>query len=196
MNNDNKKWICNNWSTVEYVESKKIGFEMIDSFLVSAPKNILDIGCGLAFESEMFQKKYQSNLYLLDGDFETTKELSRDNGYGPSSSMKFYSKIEDLIQSFNNRNMVYTFIDTKNIDIPANTIFDLVYSNVSCGFHYPLSTYFDLLQKHTDEDTIIVMDIREKTLMEQIDSRFKILDKKRCNKKISKCKLKLILPKK
>ena len=47
-------------------------------------------------ESEHFQKKYNSQLYLLDGDFEDTINRTRKVNYGTADSMAFYSKIEDL----------------------------------------------------------------------------------------------------
>jgi len=33
---------------------------------------------------------------------------------------------------------------------------------VSCGFHYPVATYRDLILKHSHENTVVVMDIRRK----------------------------------
>ena len=70
--------------------------------------------------------------------------------------------------------------------------FDLVYSNVSCGYHYPLSTYADLLKSHTDIDTIMIFDIHSRYLEEQIKDLFDVIEIKNFpdQKKIIKCKLK------
>lgn len=44
------------WTTPEYVSSKIELFNSIDQYIQTTPATILDIGCGLAFESELFQK--------------------------------------------------------------------------------------------------------------------------------------------
>jgi SAM-dependent methyltransferase len=186
-------WINNVWKTEEYIKSKQVSFELIDSFLNEVPKNILDIGCGLAFESEMFQKKYKSNLYLLDGDFETTVNAERDRKFGSANTMAFYSKILDLQTNFDKRKMKYTFIDANNINIPKNLKFDLIYSNVSCGFHYPLSTYYNVLKTHSDEKSLMIFDIHTRYLQEQLNDLFEIIETKNFSgqKKLVKCRLKI-----
>ena len=158
------RWFNSEWQTDEYKKNKIISFELLDSFLTVPPTNILDIGCGLAFESEMFQSKYNSNLYLLDGDFESSISASRDRKYGTADSMAFYTKIDSLKNSFNERNLKYNFVDANNIQLPSDLKFDLVYSNVSCGYHYPLSTYFELLDAHVTEDSILIFDINSSRL--------------------------------
>jgi SAM-dependent methyltransferase len=186
-----KTWLDEIWKSKEYLESKKTSFSLLDSFLLSPPNNILDIGCGMAFESEMFQKKYNSNLYLLDGDFEDSTNATRDRKYGSADSMAFYSKISDLKKSFDNRNLNYTFIDANNIVIPKNLKFDLVYSNVSCGFHYPLDTYLNLLKTHTLENSVMIFDINSRYLNEQIEENFQIIEIKFFpgQKKLAKCRI-------
>lgn len=164
MNKD--EWI-NKWSNLEHQKKKQKMFNLVDSYIKFNPVRILDIGCGLASESELFQKKYNCELYLLDGDFETTTSRSRKVNYGDTNSMAFYSKIEDLKSSWNSRNMQYTFIDANNVNIDEAIKFDLIYSFESCGFHYPLSTYVDLIKKHSYEKTVTVFDIRKKTWTEQ-----------------------------
>jgi SAM-dependent methyltransferase len=186
------QWIDGVWKSNEYILDKKISFDLLDSFLVNTPKNILDIGCGLAFESEMFQKKYNSNLYLLDGDFTDSKNATRDRKFGSTETMAFYSKIEDLQKQFDERQLKYVFINANDINIPSSLKFDLVYSNVSCGFHYPFDTYLDLLKDHTTENSIMVFDINSRYLTEQIQDSFEIVETKGFpnQKKLIKCKLK------
>jgi SAM-dependent methyltransferase len=180
-NTTNNKWLAS-WTTKEHQDKKKMMFNIVDSNINFSPKNILDIGCGLAIESEMFQLKYNSNLYLLDGDFDTTSNRSRDTNYGTSDSMAFYSKIDDLKKSWNSRNLQYNFIDANNINIPSSVKFDLIYSFESCGFHYPVNTYAELIKKHSHKDTVLIFDIRIKTYAEnkQYFNELKILhtDKK------------------
>lgn len=153
------KWL-DKWNIPQHVESKKKLFQTIDSYLQFTPKRILDIGCGLARESELFQKKYNCELYLLDGDFDDTNNVKRDVKYGTVDNFKFYNKIETLKESFDNRGMQYVFVDANNISITDNIKFDLILSNVSCGFHYPANTYKDLIKKHSTLKTKILFDLR------------------------------------
>jgi len=190
---NNTTWIDGEWKSEEYIKLKQISFDLIDSFLNRSPKYILDIGCGLAFESEMLQKKYNSYLYLLDGDFEASTNATRDRKFGSAESMAFYSKIEDLQNNFDERKIKYTFVDANKIDIPTDLKFDLIYSNVSCGFHYPLSTYYNVLKNHSNEDTIMIFDIHSRYLNEQIEDLFEVVSTKNFpgQKKLVKCSLKL-----
>ena len=71
--------------------------------------------------------------------------------------------------------MQYTFVDANDPQIPQDIKFDLVCSWLSCGYHYPVSTYTDLIRKHTDKDSVIIMDFRRKTLSQQQD-QFEIVN--------------------
>jgi len=185
------KWIDGDWKTNDYLSVKTESFELIDSFLTQPPKQVLDIGCGLAFESELLQKKYRSNLYLLDGDFETTKDRGRDTKYGDANTLRFYSQVNDLLRSFDQRSLQYSFVDANNINLDENIKFDLVYSNISCGYHYPLSTYADLLKKHTTKDTIMLFDIHTRYLEDQLGDLFEVVNhRSMLGKKILKCQIK------
>ena len=164
-------WL-NEWQDPKYIEKKKHAFDVIDDYLMSCnyrPNLILDIGCGLAFESEYFQKKYNSDVYLLDDDFdENTENQNRDVFFGPASSMKFYSNLDDLFLSYKKRNLRYKFVYAKNPIIDKAIKFDLIYSNRSYGFHYPVETYIDMIKKHSHTNTIVILDMWKKTFKEQI----------------------------
>jgi len=153
------KWL-DKWSIDSHIQMKKGIFNKIDNFINFKPNRILDIGCGLARETEFFQKKYGCELYLLDGDFEDTSNVKRDIKYGTVDNFAFYNKVDDLKKSFNERNMDYTFVNANNINIPENITFDLIISSVSCGFHYPANTYKNLVKKHSTEETVVIFDLR------------------------------------
>ena len=178
---EEKAWITQ-WATKDHIDKKELMFSIVDQYLKSPPKCILDIGCGLAVESERFQKKYNSQLYLVDGDFEDTINRARKVNYGTVDSMAFYSKIEDLQKSWNSRNLNYTFINPNNMYINEDIKFDLIYSFESCGFHYPITTYKDFLKKHIDESTILIFDVRRKASKEQLEA-FDIIDNINITKK-------------
>lgn len=165
-NSEKDKWL-KHWFEPWHEKDRIERFNVLDVYLKTPPKRILDIGCGLARESEFFQKKYNTELYLLDGDFDSTKERKRDNFWGSSESFKFYSPIEELKKSFDERKMNYEFINALNPYIDENIKFDVIYSLLSCGFHYPANTYKEMIKKHSDDDTIIIIDCRVDTLEKQ-----------------------------
>lgn len=157
------------WKDPAYIKSKQDIFYNLENYLSSPPKRILDIGCGNAYISEMFQKKYGTELYLLDGDFSSNlKSAKRIAKYGAVEDFMFYSDVDDLKKEWDSKGIVYTFVDANDIKIPSDVTFDLVYSWLSCGFHYPVSIYKDLIKKHTTDDSVIVMDFRRKTLDDQL----------------------------
>ena len=163
-----QNWIGEVWNTELYQQLKKENFELASKYLPVAPKKILDIGCGLAWESRLFNQTYGSELWLLDGDTENndTKSPSAGTGNYHSTSDEFLyyyplQKIDEELKKLGTEN--YHLIDCNNIQIDENIKFDLITSWVSCGFHYPSSTYRDLILKHSHSDTKIIFDIRIKT---------------------------------
>ena len=178
---DSNTWI-EKWDSTSHYNKKEKMFNIVDEYVKTPPNNILDIGCGLAFESEMFQKKYNCNLYLLDGDFENTQDRNRKVNYGDTETMAFYSKVNDLKESWNSRGLNYNFIDANTPILDTSVTFDLVYSFESCGFHYPLSTYKDFLKKYTNKDTVFIFDIRRKNIKDQIND-FNVVDTLNVSKK-------------
>ncbi len=163
------------WNTQKHTSSKKEIFQQIDSYLESPPKTILDIGCGYAKESGFFYEKYNTSLFLLDGDPKNNKtNQERDIGFGKAEDFKFYTDIESLKRVYDSRNMKYTFIDASMPKIP-DIKFDLIYSLLSCGFHYPITDYINLIKEHSDENTIVIIDVRKETFTQQ-SKFFKVIN--------------------
>jgi SAM-dependent methyltransferase len=156
---DNSLNYQNSWSKPGYIEGKQKLFERIDAYIGRAPQRILDIGCGFAKTSELFQKKYGSELYLLESDIGNSPG-KRIGKWGTAESFQWYLPIERLKQAWDDQGMTYTLVDGANLQVPADVKFDLVYSWLSCGFHYPVSTYRDFIKQHTTPDSIIIMDFR------------------------------------
>jgi SAM-dependent methyltransferase len=162
-----KQWIGDDglWDTELYQRYKKENFEILDKFLGSAPLKILDIGCGLAWESRMFNEKYNSELWLLDGDTRDNESKSptamTGKYHSSTDEFLFYHPLSELdaeLKKLGTKN--YHLIDCNNINIPEDVKFDLITSWVSCGFHYPVNTYKDLILKHSHANTRVVMDLR------------------------------------
>jgi len=156
------------WARDDYIHGKTVNFNIVNSYIKFKPKCILDIGCGFATESKLFQETYGSELYLLDGEFSESNG-TRQVRYGSVENMSFYNKITDLKRYYDSQNMQYNFVDANNIQIDENVTFDLVYSFLSCGFHYPANTYMDLINKHTNENSFIIMDIRNLESQQNIE---------------------------
>lgn len=160
-----KDWINEEWFTDIYQQHKQENFDLLDTYLPTTPKTILDIGCGLAWESRLFNEKYATELYLLDGDFDDNSQDDRIQQQAryttDPKNFAFYYKLDFLkneLDKLNTQN--YHLVDCNNVDIPENIKFDVITSWVSCGFHYPVNTYRELILNHSHDNTIIVMDLR------------------------------------
>jgi len=103
-------WINKVWQSKIHTDKKLLMFNKIDEYVKHSPSSILDIGCGLATESSKFQKKYNCDLYLLDGDFHSTADRLRNVNYGSSPTMTFYSKIDDLKKAWDSDNLRYNLL--------------------------------------------------------------------------------------
>jgi SAM-dependent methyltransferase len=155
------------WSLDCYVAAKQEVFDQIDQYLKTPPKSILDIGAGYGYIPELFQKKYGTEIFFLEGDSESTNDRQRKGKYGEVNDFRFYLGVNELKEYWNGRDIKYTFVDANNISLDSNIKFDLVTSFLSCGYHYPANTYKDLIINHTDNSSVVIMDIRSKSLKYQ-----------------------------
>lgn len=161
-----KDWINEEWFTPDYQDHKRKNFEILDQYMSKPPTSILDIGCGLAWESRMFNHKYGTRLTLLDGDYDNNSQdpfhTQMQARYCENAKdFAFYYKLDFLKQELDKldtRN--YELVDCNSIDIDQDKKFDLITSWVSCGFHYPVTTYRDLVVSHSHPNTVVVMDLR------------------------------------
>lgn len=161
----NSTWINSTWLTPEYQAEKKKNFDLVSAYLKSPPRKLLDIGCGLAWESRMIGNQFNTELWLIDGDADNNKDKdsnSKETKYHESAnSFLFYHTLEQVdieLKKLNTTN--YHLIDCNVLNIPDNIKFDVITSWLSCGFHYPVSTYRELILKHSHPDTKIIMDLR------------------------------------
>lgn len=195
-----KDWINEEWFTPDYQAHKQQNFELLDKILPESPKRILDIGCGLAWESRMCQQKYGTELWLMDGDYD-------DNDHGPFRTQMqacycedvkdfaFYYRLDYLQNQLDQLGTTnYHLIDCNNIDIEDHIKFDVITSWVSCGFHYPASTYRDLIIKHSHDHTVIVMDLRilAKTICPIVDAGMEIVSTLQTRPKYATCHVRFV----
>ena len=161
---DTQSYYNMKWTLPDYVERKINNFKMIDNYFKTPFSKILDIGCGLAYESREFNKKYGSELWLIEGDSGSNEGITSSGKYHKSASefRQYYplEKIKENLDLLETKN--YNLINCNDIKIPNDVKFDLITSYLSCGYHYPLSTYKDLILKHSHKNTKLVFDLRNK----------------------------------
>ena len=189
MLDNHNKWL-QGWLLPNYIEEKTRSFNSVAEYLGSPPESILDIGCGFAFESRQFHQQSNSEIWLLDGDFSNSPaDSNRLVCYGPAETMKFYNPIEKLKEYFDQQhNLEYRFVEANAIDIPQDKKFDLICSYLSCGYHYPVDTYRELVIQHSHPGTRIIMDIRPRSAHEQCFDIVDVIDQR---PKYTKAEIKL-----
>jgi hypothetical protein len=183
------------WNSEEYIGRKIKNFELIDQYYNIPFKNILDIGCGKAYESREFSKKYGSKLYLIEGD------ADKNNKKLPTAATgKYHYSADDFLHYFP-LDLVkkeldrlgttnYELIDSENIIIPDDVKFDLITSYLSCGFHYPIATYRDLIIKHSHENTKMVFDLRNRKGTLLVEEGIEVIHKFLHGDKYAMCEIK------
>lgn len=142
---------------------------------------ILDIGCGPAEHAREFQKKFDSELWLIEGNSPNNtakKQTALKSKWRPSAEDFLY--YHDLKQLKVKLDLLgtkkYHLIDCeKTHEVPENVKFDLICSWKSCGFHYPLDTYRDFILRHRHSKTRIVMDLRKGKGQLKLDPGWRIV---------------------
>ncbi|MBY6139351.1 class I SAM-dependent methyltransferase [Leisingera daeponensis] len=123
-----------------------------------APKRAADIGCGYAFSSLLMHRRYGCSITLID------IEDSNSRHFGFQGEAAGYASLETA-RAFLERNGVppeqITSCNPKIGETASLGTFDLVYSQASCGFHYPVTTYENLFRNQVNSGGGIVLDIRK-----------------------------------
>ena len=81
--------------------------------------------------------------------------------YGPASEFKFYTPVSKLQESFDSRNLRYEFINAEFPSFKRKIEMDVIVSTASCGFHYPVTTYKELIKSVSNKKTQIFMELRK-----------------------------------
>lgn len=138
---------------------------LIESHFNIPFNKILDIGAGKALQGKELQKLYGSELWILEGDDKNNNKKSKDarkvKWNGSADNFLYYWNLDNLKHYHNSSGTTnYHILDCDNLNIPEDIKFDLICSWLSCGFHYSLSTYYDVIKKHSHSNTKYVFDIR------------------------------------
>ncbi|AUF82372.1 putative methyltransferase [Tetraselmis virus 1] len=165
------------WLSQHYIKTKEDLAYRIDAMLFipngHVPQTMLDIGCGLAYEAEYFQRKYGTRLWLLEGDrLQNTASQTRTDYYGTTESYMFFNDIQKLINCYQVRDLQYTLL-SQNCDESKLPCFDLITSIDACGMHFPVSTYYRFFKKHTNPNSKVILELNNHRSLEH--KKFKLL---------------------
>ena len=142
----------------EYGKSIHADFESIKNYLPSTCSNVLDIGCGMAGIDILLYKHFKCNVHLVDKD-----GISESLHYGYQQEAAHYNLLQ-LTTDFLTLNgvssgKIFTY-DVNKKEFPSHKC-QVIISLISCGFHYPVSTYLDQIKKL--QAGIVILDIRKGT---------------------------------
>ncbi|MGH1579167.1 class I SAM-dependent methyltransferase [Planktotalea sp.] len=130
-----------------------------------APKKIADIGCGYALFDLFLAKEYDSKLALID------LESNENRHFGFKESGAAYSSLANASKFLTDNDVKKTSIKTFNPetdDLSKLTKLDYAFSFISCGFHYPWSTYEEFFKTNVAPNGRIILDIRSHKLGEHV----------------------------
>jgi hypothetical protein len=138
--------------------------EMLDQHFGVQFAKILDIGAAFGDVTRSVQKLHGSHIWILEGDAKNNaaKTQRRKGKWNDTAdTFSYYHSLDQLRKMYKALGAHdFHIVDCDNIDIDADIKFDLICSYLSCGFHYPLSTYYDLIQRHSHSNTKYVFDLR------------------------------------
>jgi hypothetical protein len=128
-------------------------------------EKVLDIGAGIARQGRGIQKIYDNEIWILEGDAKNNNKklpgAKKAKWHDTADNFYYYWYLDELRYVHEKiGTKKYHIIDCDDINISKDVKFDLICSWLSCGFHYPLSTYYHLFKNHSHKNTKFVFDIR------------------------------------
>jgi len=125
------------------------------------PDYVADIGCGYAMFDLFLAKEYDTKLALID------LESNENRHFGFKDSGAAYSSLantETFLKSNGvKKNKLKTY-NPETDDLRKIKKLDYAFSFISCGYHYPLSTYEQFFQESVRKNGRIIVDIRARQL--------------------------------
>jgi SAM-dependent methyltransferase len=140
-------------------------YDMIKDFLPYSACNVLDIGCGLGLINLALGEKYSDcDFHLLD----KTQELNTEKISGFNEKYTFYNSLpaaKKILQNNGiNESKIHIYeVEDENINLLKEYKFDVILSFLSCGWHYSVDIYRDLILSSLSDDGIVILDIRHNT---------------------------------
>jgi hypothetical protein len=155
-------------------------YNMIKDYLPVRINNSLDIGCGLGLIDVALFNHYNENinLHLLD---KTNSIEENSNVRGFNEKYIFYNSMESAVDTLVSngvaRNSIHTYEVSENtIEVINQNKYELILSLLSCGWHYSIETYIELIKNTLTNDGILILDIRHDTnQLEYAKEHFELL---------------------
>ena len=138
---------------LEYEELRPI-------FEKAPPRAVTDIGCGYALFDLFLAQDFKSKLTLID------LETNDERHFGFEESGAAYSNLDVAARFLNANGIAKSRIKTVNPAVKSPDRLrgqDLVVSFISCGFHYPWSTYAVFFRDAVAPGGRIILDIRRRS---------------------------------
>lgn len=133
-------------------------FQKLNPTLKTLPhERIADIGCGYGFIDLFIAREYGASLTLID------LEDNDATHFGFKAKGAAYSSLETAKNFLIANGVPSSQVQTLNPDSsdPAKVKnIDLAMSLLSCGFHYPVSTYANFWENSVTPDGAIILDLR------------------------------------
>jgi len=139
---------------LEYLELRPV-------FEVKRPTNIADIGCGYALFDLFLAQDYGCDIALID------LESSDNRHFGFEDQGAAYSSLAVARRLLEDNKIASDTIRTLNPEkdsLEALSNLDYAFSFISCGYHYPWTTYRSFFEDRLAPDGHIILDLRSKTL--------------------------------
>ena len=144
-------------------------FLTLKDSLPSHVGKILDIGCGVAGIDVLLYHHYggKADIYLLDKSV-----LDKNVFYYFEETGSFYNSLslakQLLVLNGVSQEKIYTQEATDENQVLFGENFDLVISLISWGFHYPVSTYLNVVYEKMRSGGILILDVRKDTDGEEL----------------------------
>ena len=139
-------------------------YDQVKDYLPEACENVLDIGCGLGLSNIPVYQRYEGcAVHLLDKS-EDEQEGQKIRGF--NEVYGFYNSMDGAVATLMSNNVSGADIfcyEVGDHDHLYDQEFDLITSFLSCGWHYPVKTYVDLIKKTLRPSGVLVLDLRHDT---------------------------------
>lgn len=136
-----------------------------------SPERVADIGCGYGFIDLFVAKEYGCDIVLIDLETNDRKHFGFQAEGAAYTSLVKAKKF--LVQNGVPARRVKTINPDKDSLADIKNI-DLAMSLLSCGFHYPVSTYFDFWKNSVRETGSIILDLRNAKTETQLSEMIQI----------------------
>ena len=142
-------------------------YNMIKDVLPTQVESVLDIGCGLGLIDLALYNHYNGSvrLDLLD----KTNTISKDTSVrGFNKEYVFYNSMDATKDTLTSNGVAEDSLNLyevgeDSIKAIESKQFDVIMSLLSCGWHYSIETYVELIKKTLKADGILILDIRHNT---------------------------------